>query len=191
MKKIVTVVIIHGSFGNPNENWFPWLAGEVYKLGHQSLLPTFPTPEGQSLDSWMKGFKEQVGELRSDMILVGHSLAPGFILSLLEQSHESIIGTFMVSGFLGKLDLPEFDIINETFVCRDFDWDRIRSNGGEFHVYNSNNDPYVPLIKGVELAKNLGVELTVVENGGHINSGAGFNAFPELLADLKKLVDKA
>lgn len=190
MEKIVTVVIIHGSFGGPNENWFPWLAEEVRKLGHQSLLPTFPTPEGQNLDTWMKEFKKQVGELRKDMILVGHSLAPGFILNLLEQSNKSVIGTFMVSGFLGKLGLEEFDQINETFVCRDFDWDRIRSNGGEFHVYNSNNDPYVPLTKGFELAQNLGVELTIIDNGGHINSGAGFIAFPELLADLRKLVNK-
>ena len=188
MEKIITVAIIHGSFGSPNENWFPWLADEVRKLGHKSLIPTFPTPEGQSLESWLKDFKRQIGDLRSDMILVGHSLAPGFILSLLEQSHEPIIGTFMVSGFLGKLGVEEFDQVNETFVNRNFDWDRIKANGGEFHVYNSNNDPYVPLTKGQELAQKLGVELTIIEDGGHINASAGFVTFPKLLNDLEQLI---
>ena len=36
------VVIIHGSYGKPEENWFPWLAEEVRKLGHSATVPTFP-----------------------------------------------------------------------------------------------------------------------------------------------------
>ena len=182
------VIIFHGSYGSPEENWFPWLAEEIKKLGHEVAVPRFLTPEGQSLSNWRKAFSEQVGELTEDMILVGHSLAPGFILNLLEESDVRVRGIFLVSGFLGKLGSDEFDPINETFVCREFDWDRIKHNAGEIHVYNSDDDPYVPLEKGKELSDKLGVQLTIIQRGGHINTSAGFRSFPQLLDDLKELL---
>ena len=184
------VIIIHGSYGNPNENWFPWLADEVRKLGHRAEVPSFPTPEGQNLESWKTVFREQVGALQHDMVLVGHSLGPGFILNLLEEATIPIIGTFLVSGFLGRLGLEDFDPVNETFVCRDFSWDHIRINAGKIYIYNSDNDPYVPLAKGEELAKKLEGKLTVIRNGGHINASSGFNSFPQLLKDLKSVISK-
>jgi len=182
------VVIIHGSYGKPEENWFPWLAEEVRKLGHDAAVPAFPTPDGQNLENWLAAFGDQVGTVSSDMVFVGHSLAPGFILNLLENSERAVKGTFLVSGFLGKLGLEDFDPINESFVCREFDWERIRANAGDVHVYNSDDDPYVPLAKGEELARNLGVELTVVKGGGHINASAGFKTFPLLLENLSRLL---
>jgi len=182
------VVISHGSYGNPQENWFPWLAAEIRKLGHDAVTPTFPTPGGQSLDIWRAEFRAQVGFLAPDMVLVGHSLGVGFILNLIEESKVPVRGTFLVSGFLGRLGLEEFDPINESFVCRDFQWDRIRRNAGEVHIYNADNDPYVPLAKGKELAETFEVELTVVPNGGHINASAGFLSFPLLLKDLQPLL---
>lgn len=188
MKNMTKVVIIHGSFGSPEENWFPWLAEKVKKLGCHVHVPSFPTPEGQNLANWRKTFYDHVVEITPEMILVGHSLAPAFILSLLEESSVQVRGIFLVSGFLGKLGLEEFDPINESFVCREFDWDRIKRNTGVIHVYNSDNDPYVPLEKGEELAGKLGVELTVIKGGGHINASAGYETFPQLMEDLKRLL---
>jgi predicted alpha/beta hydrolase family esterase len=89
---------------------------------------------------------------------------------------------------LGELGLKDFDPINESFVCRKFLWERIRQNAGEVHVYNSDNDPYVPLSKGQELAERLGVKLTVVHDAGHINASAGFRTFPLLLQELLPLI---
>lgn len=189
MGKKVKVVIIHGSYGTPEENWFPWLADMVEKKGYEAIRPKLPTPENQNLDNWRKEFKKQVGELDEDMILVGHSLAPGFILNLLEESSNKVFATFMVSCFLGKLGLEDFDPINSTFVCKDFDWEKIKENAGEIYIYNSDNDPYVPLEKGQQIADNLGVKLNVIKNGGHINKGAGFEEFPQLFNDISNKID--
>jgi uncharacterized protein len=183
-----TVVIIHGSFGDPNENWFPWLAGELRKLGNEVKVPKLPTPEGQSLDSWKKAFYSQVGNLTPNMVLVGHSLGPGFILNLLEDSKVVIEGIFLVSGFLGDIGNTDFDTINKSFVSRDFNWTKIKQCAGKIYVYNSSNDPYVPLSKGEELAKRLNVPLTVIENGGHLNASAGYKTFPKLLDDIVKFL---
>lgn len=185
------VIIIHGTFGAPDENWFPWLASQVSTLGVETLRPTMPTPEGQSLESWRAAFRRQARRIDSNTILVGHSLAPAFILDLLQSAEEPVRGSFLVSGFLGLLGLPEFDELNETFVCRDdLNWPRIRENAGRVFVYNSDNDPYVPLDRGEHLADNLGVELRVVPGAGHINASAGYTEFPLLFNDLSALISE-
>jgi predicted alpha/beta hydrolase family esterase len=48
--------IIHGSYGHPKENWFPWLKNELEKLNYKVFVPAFPTPQNQSLASWFKTF---------------------------------------------------------------------------------------------------------------------------------------
>jgi uncharacterized protein len=188
MNKQKRVIIIHGAYGYPDENWFPWLADQVERAGHLAYRPALPTPQGQELGNWRRQFAEQVGKLSPMTVLVGHSLGPGFILDLLERAPVPVQGTFLVGGFLGKLGLPDFDSVNESFVCRDFDWPRIRQNAGITRIYNSDNDPYVPLERGRELAALLGVELQVIRGGGHINAAAGFTKFDRLWVDMQSVL---
>jgi uncharacterized protein len=181
------IVIIHGSYGSPSENWFPWLARQVRGLGHEAVVPQFPTPEHQTLKNWLKVFDSDVGKLTPNVILIGHSLGVGFILRILELTKRPVAASFLVSAFLGKLGLPEFDKVNADFVTKPVNWKHVRATAGIVRVYNGDNDPYVPLSKGQEIAKALGVQLTVVKGGGHINAEAGYTQFSQLLDDLKGL----
>ena len=106
---MTTFYLIHGSYGNPNENWFPWLKEELEKDGHEVVAPTFPTPENQSLDSW----KEILSELPEDCVVIGHSLGVPFLLTLLETQKAK--AAFFVAGFASLLG-NEFDEVNKTFV---------------------------------------------------------------------------
>lgn len=177
-------IIIHGTEGSPAENWFPWLAGELRDRDIEALVPRFPTPEGQSLDGWFEVFDREVGCLTEDTTLVGHSLGAGFALRLVERDKRLLHGLFLVSGFIGELGLPEFDSLNASFVTDPFDWDAIRSRANLIRIYNGDDDPYVPLEKGQELARELHADLTIVPNGGHINTAAGYTHFDMLLGDL-------
>lgn len=179
------VLIIHGAYGNPNENWFPWLKAELEKLGIKAFVPQFPTPEGQNLDNWLKVFKEYMPYLDEKTILVGHSLGPAFIMNILENLEQPILAAFFVSGFTGLLGKPEFDEINKTITNRKFNYSKIIRNCNKFFIYHSDNDPYVPLDKGKELAAKLNGKLTIIKNGGHINASAGYTEFPLLLNDIK------
>lgn len=181
MNKLYRVVIIHGSFGSPEENWFPWLARQIDSLGYKVIVPRFPTPEGQNLDKWKEVFREQVGNVDEHTILIGHSVGVGFVLNLLEdQAAVPITATFLVAGFLGELGLPEFDPIISTFVCKNFDWQRIKQNAGSITVLHGDNDPYASLAKGQEIADALSAPLTIVPGGGHLNSESGYSTFPLL-----------
>lgn len=188
MANSIRIVIIHGAYGGPKENWFPWLAESLRRKHCEVLVPTFPTPAGQSLHSWRTAFDEQVGPLSPSTILVGHSLGSAFILRVLERSKSSVMGSFLVSSFATRLGLDEFDSINHSFTDDPFDWDRIRGNAGIVRLYNGDNDPYVPLKLGHDIALRLHGTFVVVQGGGHINKSAGYNEFPQLLADIESLI---
>lgn len=188
MTQAIRVVVLHGSYGTPDANWFPWLAGEVAALGHRAVVPRLPTPEGQTLDNWQRAFTEQVGALDRNTVLVGHSVSVGFILNLLETSTSPVMASLLASGFIGLLGNQQFDPVVGTFVDRQFDWARIRANAGVARVYHGDNDPYVPVDRGVQIADLLGASLTVIPEGGHLDEAAGFTSFPVLLADLAALV---
>lgn len=37
-------IIIHGTEGYPEENWFPWLKNELELIGYNVIVPQFPSP---------------------------------------------------------------------------------------------------------------------------------------------------
>ena len=179
-----TCVIFHGTGGSPDSNWFPWLASELRSRSLDVNVPRFPTPEGQSLDSWMKAFSDQVGQLSKDMVLIGHSMGVGMILRLLERSAIAVQASFLVSGWEGLLGLADFDALIESFYSEPFDYSQIRRNMGKCYQYHGDNDPYVPLVLAKELAVNLQTNLVVIPGGGHLNAETGYTTFPKLLAEV-------
>lgn len=179
------IIVIHGSYGSPEGNWFPWLKRELEGMGHQVLTPRFPTPGNQSLEIWKAVLAREAQEIDSDCILIGHSIGAGFVLNVLEDlASAPVRASCLIAGFLGDLGLPDFDTINRSFVNRDFDWKRIRANAGSVLVMNGDNDPYVPLDRGQELARRLSVPLEIVPGGGHLNAESGFTSFPLLVEKL-------
>ena len=182
---MTNIIIIHGTGGNPNGNWFPWLKSELEKSDCRVFVPKFPTPENQSLENWLNVFKDYEQYLDENSIVIGHSLGPAFLLSVLENLNRPIKAAFFVVGFTGLLNNPDFDELNESFVTKSFDWAKIKNNCKRFYVIFSDNDPYVPLEKGKSLAENLGTELIVLKNAGHINEEAGYTEFSFLLDKIK------
>jgi hypothetical protein len=182
------VVIIHGTMGSPEGNWFPWLRDELISFGADVSLPRFPTPEDQNLESWLKVFTDTVGDLQQHHILVGHSIGAAFALRALERAKGPIRGAFFVAGFSEQLGNPEFDPYNKTFLESPFKWEHIRAHARQFKVYNSDNDPYVPLSFGESLAHKLLVDLTIIKGGGHLNRSYGFLKFERLFSDLKEII---
>jgi uncharacterized protein len=184
----MNVFIIHGAYGNPKENWFSWLKSELESLNHKVIIPEFPTPNEQELAKWTNNFQKYKCEINSETILIGHSLGSAFILSILETLNTPVKACFFIAGFIGLLNNKKFDSINKTFTAKDFDWDKIKKNCNKFILFNSKDDPYVPLKKGQELSNILNGELIIKENAGHFNKDAGFTSFKELLTKINELI---
>jgi predicted alpha/beta hydrolase family esterase len=93
---------------------------------------------------------------------------------------------FFVGTPIGVRPILNFDRDND-FSGFSFDWKSIINKARHFVVFQSDNDPYVSLGNGEELAKNLNVKLNFVPNAGHFNSKAGYNKFELLLEKLKAI----
>lgn len=182
-------LIVHGSYGAPDENWFPWLRARLEERGITTLVPHFPTPEGQSLSSWRAIFDREVGDVGHGWLLFGHSLGVPFLLDVLERSNSAVDGFFSVSGFAGLIGVEEFDSVNRTFVERAFDWKRLRGASGRAFVYQGADDPYVPQHWSEDLSESLGAQRRVIPNGGHLNAAAGYDHFDLLWSDAQTLLN--
>lgn len=179
---MANIFIIHGVGGYPEENWFPWLRKELEKLGHNVIVPQFPTPENQTLENWLKKLEEFKEFIMPSTIFVGHSLGVPFVLNVIEI--QPIKAAFLVAGFVGEVG-NKFDDSMKTFAQRDFNWEKIRKNCENFTVFHSDNDPYVKLKKAEELAEHLGAKVNLVKGAGHFNKAAGYEIFDLLLGKIR------
>lgn len=214
------IFLIHGSFGNPKENWLPWLKKQFVNLGHEVYVPKFPVEdyekfskkveknpktiaENQNLQNWRKVFKRFENRIDENTVFIGHSLGPAFILRVLESINKRVKAAILVSGFLGRIGIPVFDIVNSTFVDTPFNWSKIKENCREFYVISSDNDPYVPFsqtqnlkneinnylqTEGKILSNYLNVKLILVKGGKHLNESAGFKKFLSPLNIVNEIV---
>ena len=179
---MTNIFIIHGVLGSPEESWFPWLRQELRKLGHHVIVPQFPTPKNQTLTEWWRVMDQYKEFLTLETIVVGHSVGVAFLLNVIEKY--PVKAAFFVSAFVGKAG-NHFDDSMKTFSQKTFDWPAIKKNCKNFIVFHSNNDPYVKLEKGQELAKLLGVGVHLIKGAGHFNSAAGYDRFEKLLKEVK------
>lgn len=181
-----TAFIIHGTWWNPEGNWFPWMKEKLESKWYQVFVPAFPTPHDQSLENWLEVFEQYKKYIDTDTIFVAHSVGPAFVLSILETLHLPINGCYFASGFLELLQLPEFDLLNETITAKQFNWEKIHENCKDFYMCHWDDDPYVPFHSAEILADNLWVEIDMIEWGWHLNDETGYTQFPYLFEKITK-----
>lgn len=180
-----TAIIIHGAFGHSKENWFPWLKKELEANGYTVFVPDFPTPKNQSLQNWLKIFKQYEQKLTKDSVVIGHSLGVPFLLKVIENLSKPIRAAFFVAGFASQLGQPKVDELNKSFLEKPFNWEIIKKKCPAFYVFYSNNDPYVSEEKSEELIRNLNAESIFIKEAGHFNETAGYTTFNQLLEKIK------
>lgn len=184
------IFIFHGTEGYPEENWFPWLKEKLEALGHQVFVPQFPSPPivPAKISEWfevLKGYEQYINE---DTIFVGHSLGGVFTLRILEKLDHPVRAALFVGTPVGVQPITYYDR-DVSFSGFSFDWPAIKSKAKSFVAFQSDNDPYVSLGNGQELAKELGIELSFIPNAGHFNQKAGYTQFDELLKKIEPLLN--
>lgn len=182
-----TVFIFHGTGGNPEGNWFPWLKEKLEKNGLQVIVPRFSTPENQSLEAWFKVLDQYKKEINENTIFIGHSLGGMFLLKVLERLDKPVRAAFFISAPIGVRPIKYYDS-DYSFAHFIFDWPNIIKKAEYFTVYHSDNDPYVCLKNGKELAKQLRVNLKFISQAGHLNAESGWTKFDKLLQDVNKML---
>lgn len=200
-------VIMHGSFGSPEENWFRWLENALINAGHSVTLDQYPvddwddfTAKGrerankevsiQTLSSWEAAFVvKTLSKIQAtETVVIGHSLAPLFMLHMITKYQLNLKGFLAVAPFFTIPEDPklwQFWAINKTFYKSDFNFIDLKTRVGKVEVVYGDNDPYVPQAEIMSFAKSLNATTTIVPNGGHC--GSIFKEFPLILDLANKL----
>lgn len=185
MKK---VFIIHGFQGSPNGGWRPWLMAELEKLDVYACALPMPNPENPICEEWIEEIARHVEKNKEDEIyLIGHSLGSPAILRYLEavsQNIKNIVGVILVSCLSEKNNNRKID----NFLDKPFNFSVIKSKTKKFVFIHGDNDPDVPLCNAEFLSKELGGELIIIPNGGHLNGSSGFFILPECLDAFKNML---
>ena len=183
------VFIFHGTEGYPEENWFPWLKETLEAKGLKVIIPQFPSPPiiAAKINEWFDVLKKYESNINENTILIGHSLGAVFTLRILEKLNHPVKAVFLTGTPIGVKPILNYDRDN-SFSGFNFDWDKIKNQSKNFVVFQSDNDPYVSLDNGKQLANNLGIKLSFVPNAGHFNAKAGYLKFDELWEKLKPIL---
>src|SRR3989338_7354592 len=160
------VILVHGFNANPTMNFHPWLADQLRDRKFEVVMPELPlsTKEEFNLPEIIEKMKQDVGYLKSDDILLGHSLGAFIILQYLEavEMTETPRAVLLVAA-PWNVSRPEFRRL--FFV--DLDADVLMWKAREFVVVHSKDDKLVPFEHGKKLAEALRAQLVTTENDGH------------------------
>ena len=177
-------VIVHGSYGSPFENWFPWLYSKLEANGKAVLAPQFPCGEKiQCYDIWKRVMDVYKPYIDENTILIGHSLSPAFIVDYLMEEKMVIKKLICAAPFYGMIGIEAFDYVNRTFFYRK-EFEGIEDLVKDIVSFVSKNDPYVPNELSLDFAQKIGSKVILVDNAGHFNAAAGYTTFDQLYREL-------
>ncbi len=127
-------IIFHGTGGNPDVAWYPWLAGRLTARGYEVEVPHYPgvnvEPIAEFLPQVLAAHK-----FDEETVLVGHSGGAALLLALLE--HVTVDQAILVAGYCTRPNDSE-----EPVLLSRYDWDAIRAHVRDPYFINSRNDPY-------------------------------------------------
>jgi len=195
-------VIFHGSFGSTTENWFPWLKQVLEEKGNKVILEQFPCEDyesmkdksficdKQNLSNWLDCFENNVLpkiDFDNKIVFIGHSIAPAFILRVVEKFNIKLEKAIFVAPFLNfeSKDLWQYTLVNSTFLDAPFNFKKINELIENSVVFYGDDDPYITNKEVfLEFAKMLNSKVICIHNGGHLSSRFGFTEFPQILDEV-------
>lgn len=172
-------IILHGSFGSKDGNWFPWLKKELESRNYKVDVPQMPVGvANQNYYNWEKELNKLL--VNENTTIIAHSIAPVFICKYLINNKIKVEKLIFVCGFNNYLGIdPDFDAVNEPMFLNNLG--DIKKYCNNIICFYSDNDPYVKFEVEKDFANLVSNEQHIIKNGGHINAESGYTEFKEIL----------
>ncbi len=172
-------IILHGSFGSKDGNWFPWLKSKLEEQGLSVEVPQMPVGVGiQNYDNWSKEFDKL--NINENTTIIAHSIAPVFVCKYLINKQVKVKKLILVCGFNNYLGIdPDFDAVNESMFFDNLA--DIKNYCDNIICFYSDNDPYVKFDVEKAFADTIANEQYIIKDGGHINAESGYTEFVDIL----------
>lgn len=172
-------IILHGSFGSKDGNWFPWLKNELENKKYEVDVPQMPVGVGnQNYENWSNELDKL--NINENTIIIAHSIAPIFVCKYLINNKIKVKKLVFVCGFNNYLGIdPDFDAVNEPMFMDNLE--DTKNYCDDIICFYSDNDPYVKFDVEKSFADSITEKQFIITNGGHINTESGYTKFEEIL----------
>lgn len=169
------VVLVHGYDGSGPGHWQRWVHAQLLQRGVASVFPELPDPQAPRCDVWVTALAAVVAHAHEPVILVAHSLGCWAVDHLIARCGPNhIAGALLVappSPYLLFEPVQSFFPPPRPKAA----WAAIARNS---LLVGSDNDAYIEPAELEDLARTLGVPLTVLPGAAHINIESGFGPWP-------------
>ena len=180
--------MVHRWSGGPQDDWRPWLKGELEKLDFKVSLPEMPDTEVPVIEKWVHKLAEVVGTPDSETYFIGHSIGCQAILRYLETIDTAIGGALFVAGWFNLENLEDDEVreIARPWIETPIKTEKVRSVLPKSVLIISKNDPYGASKENIEKFGLLKSRIVVLPNAGHITASVE----PTILSEFQNLVQE-
>ena len=172
-------LILHGSFGSPEGNWFPWLKKKLESKHYKVDVPKMPIGIGkQTYANWARELDKL--NINNNTTIIAHSIAPSFVCKYLVEKKQKVQKLIFVCGFNNYFGITnEYDTVNREMFMDNLE--EIKKYCSDIICFYSDNDPYVKFETEKNFADTIATKQYIIKNGGHLNSESGYTEFTEIL----------
>jgi hypothetical protein len=184
------VFIIHRWSGGSQDDWRPWLKQELIKLGYEVIVPSMPETDEPKIDTWVNYLTKLVKQPDQKTYFIGHSIGCQTILRYLETINTKIGGAIFVSGWFNLINLEDEDTekIAEPWLKTPIDLEKVKANLNKSVLIISDNDPFDCFMENQQKFTELGSNIVVLTQAGHITKEDGFTELPIVVEKFKELI---
>jgi pimeloyl-ACP methyl ester carboxylesterase len=170
-------ILVHGNGGcTAGDFWLPSVERDLTALGLEVINRTFPD-NIKARDTFWLPFLESLGA-DEHTIVIGHS--SGAMAAMRYAETHRLLGSVLVG--VCHTDLGDRFEAASGYYNRPWQWDRIRLNQEWIGVFNSTNDPHIPIAEPRFVAAQLRCSYFEFADRGHFTDGV----FPELTGFVRR-----
>ncbi len=171
-------ILIHGNGGGTAADiWLPWLERQLLALGVDVINHTFPDHVKARAEVWLPYLESLDAD--QETILVGHS--SGAVAAMRYAETHKLLGSVLVS--VCHTDLGDAFEAASGYYRDPWQWHRIRENQQWIAIFNSTDDPLIPVAEARHVAAQLKCSYFEFTDRGHFVDS---REFPEALDYLKR-----
>ena len=171
------VIIIHGNGGcTAGDFWYPRVEQECAALGLTVVNETFPDNVKARAAYWLPHLEELGAD--EDTILIGHS--SGAVAAMRYAETHQLLGSILVG--VCHTDLGDGFEAASGYYREPWQWQKIRENQPWIGIFNSTDDPCIPVAEARFVAAQLRCKYFEFSDRGHFMDGE----LPEVLQFVRR-----
>lgn len=168
MKK---VILIHGYASSPKKKKYQIISEELDKLRVECSIPFLPGDEHPHSKEWLEIINNEVKNVTSPIILVGHSLGTRAALLYLDKFGKKVDTVILIAAFDNnyKENRKGRNGNFSDFFDYPIDIEKVKKLANKFIVVHSKDDDAIDYAQGEKISRELGAKLITYNDMSHFS----------------------